>query len=130
MQHTAIANLLVWIDPLGLERLWCHLHLDGSAPGLQIAGRWERVGNGTRILPVPPWACVTMMTERRVGWGTVVKLRCARTHPSSVILTANWTRVSVLKRWPLRVRCRCRRRSKTRGLDGRDGRKHGKQVVE
>ena len=130
MQHTAIANFFVWIDPLGLERLWCHLRLDSSAPGLRIAGRWERVGNGTRVLAVPPWACITMMTERRVGWGTIVKLRCAHTHPSSVILTANWTRVSILKRWPLRVRCRCRWRSKTSGLRGRDGRKHGKQVVE
>ena len=130
MQHTAIANLLVWIDPLGLECLWCHLRLDSSAPRLQIARRWERVENGTRILPVPPWACVTMMTEQRVGRGTIVKLRCTRTHPSSVILTANWTRVSILKQWPLRVWCRCRRWSKTSGLSGRDGRKHGKQVVK
>ena len=98
---------------------------------MQIAGR---VGNGTRVLAIPPWASVTVMTKRRVGWGTVVQLRCAHTHPSSVILTVSWSRVSILKRWPrrvegwpLRVRWRRRRRSKASTLSGRDGRKHGKQ---
>ena len=82
---TTLANLLiwiVWIDSLELELPWCHLvsglqhclqhlsahrhnpHLDRSPPGLHITRMWKRVGNGTMVMAIPPWPCITMMAEQ------------------------------------------------------------------
>ena len=98
-----------------------------------VARMWDKVREGTGgVMAISPWACVPMMMIWRVS--TVVNLRWVHTHHASVILTANWTSVPILRWWPWqRVKgwslhicgwqhCLVNASS----VSGRDGRRHEK----
>ena len=116
MQRTTLADLFIWVVPLGLEHGRRHrvasggmatglshlsvalrrVHWNGSTTGEpQITRIRERPGKGTGgEMAVSP-----QRRRRWVGWSTVVELRCAHTHAGGRVLTTIWTRVSVKTRW-------------------------------